>query len=303
MNESSSWHAIYRALIDFVQQQGVGILLVSVLVIAVGRIITGAVSKYARNDEKKHSIKKWTRYITAAFIVLWILILYNTHVQQDTPFYLFLIGIFLAGVAISMRDIFSNFVGWIVIISSKGFKNGDRIKIGSITGDVIDIGILRTTVAEIGGWVEADQSTGRLISMPNSIVLGKEILNYTQGYDFIWDELRVLITFESDWQRAEEIVNEIALKDFEEKKEQIQERLKNVKRDYLLRYNYITPKIYINIKDSGVELALRYLVRARRRRTLEDFFAREILLHFKKEKEIDFAYPTIRFYKPDGPIT
>ena len=104
-------------------------------------------------------------------------------------------------------------------------------------------------------------------------------------------------------QRAEEIVNEIALKDFEEKKEQIQERLKNVKRDYLLRYNYITPKIYINIKDSGVELALRYLVRARRRRTVEDFFAREILLHFNKEKEIDFAYPTMRFFKPDGPLT
>ncbi len=303
MNESGSLHTIYRALIDFVQQQGVGILIVSILIIAVGRIVSGTVSRYARNDEKKHFIKKWTRYITAAFIILWILILYNTHVQQDTPFYLLLIGIFLAGVAISMRDIFSNFVGWIVIISSKGFKNGDRIKIGSVTGDVIDIGILRTTIAEIGDWVEADQSTGRLISMPNSIVLGKEILNYTQGYDFIWDELRVLITFESDWQRAEEIVNEIALKDFEEKKEQVQERLKDVKRDYLLRYNYITPKIYINIKDSGVELALRYLVRARRRRTLEDFFVREILLHFKKEKEIDFAYPTMRFYTPDGPLT
>ena len=214
MNESGSWHTIYRALIDFVQRQGVGILIVSVLIIAVGRIVSGAVNKYASSDEKKHLVKKWTRYISAAFIVLWILILYNTHVQQDTPFYLFLIGIFLAGVAISMRDIFSNCVGWIVIISSKGFKNGDRIKIGSITGDVIDIGILRTTVAEIGDWVAADQSTGRLISMPNSLVLGKEILNYTQGYDFIWDELRVLVTFESNWQRAEEIVNEIALKDF-----------------------------------------------------------------------------------------
>ena len=303
MNESGSWHAVYRALIDFVQQQGVGILIVSILIIAVGRVVSGAVNRYARDDEKKHHVKKWTRYITAAFIIVWILILYNTHVQEDTPFYLFILGLFLAGVAISMRDIFSNFVGWIVIISSKGFKNGDRVKIGSITGDVIDIGILRTTIAEIGDWVEADQSTGRLISMPNSIVLGKEILNYTQGYDFIWDELRVLITFESNWQRAEEIVNEIALKDFKEKEEQIQERLKNVKRDYLLRYNYITPKIYINIKDSGVELALRYLVRARRRRTLEDFFAREILLYFKKEKDIDFAYPTMRFYKPDGPLT
>lgn len=303
MNESTNWHSMYQIFIDFIRQEAFGIILAVVLIIAVGRIISGAANRYVHDDQKKHAIKKWTRYITAAFIVLWILILYNSHVQKDTPFFLFLIGIFLAGIAISMRDIFSNVIGWIVIVSGKGFKNGDRIKIGTIMGDVIDIGILRTTIAEIGEWVEADQSTGRLISMPNSMVLGREVCNYTQGYDLIWDEMRVLITFESNWQKAEAIMNEIAFKDFDQKKEQIQERLKNVKRDYLLRVNYITPKVYVSIKDSGVELALRHMVRVRRRRTIEDFVSREILMRFHNETDIDFAYPTVRVFKPDGPIT
>ena len=303
MEQSSNWHTLYRTLIEFIQQEALGIVLAIILIIAVGRIISSAISRYIQNDQKKLELKKWTRYITASFVLIWILILYNSHIQKDTPFFLFIIGILLAGIAISMRDVFSNIVGWLVIISGKGFKNGDRIKIGSITGDVIDIGIFRTVIAEIGEWVAADQSTGRLISMPNSIVLKQEICNYTQGYDFIWDEIRVLITFESNWQKAEEIMNEIALKDFNEKKEQIQERLKKVKRNFLLRFNYITPKVYVDIKDSGVELALRYLVRVRRRRTIEDYVAREILTHFQKESDIDFAYPTMRIYKPDGPLT
>jgi small-conductance mechanosensitive channel len=111
--------------------------------------------------------------------------------------------------------------------------------------------------------------------------------------------MRVLITFESNWQKAEKIINDIAFEDFNQKKEQIQERLKKVKRKYLLRFNYITPKVYVAIKDSGVELALRYMVRARRRRTIEDSVSREILSHFDHEKDIDFAYPTMRIYRPD----
>ena len=228
---------------------------------------------------------------------MWVLILYNSHIQEDTPFYLFVISILIAGIAISMRDIFSNFVGWLVVISSKGFKNGDRIKIGTVMGDVIDVGIVRTIIAEIGGWVQADQSTGRLISIPNSMVIGQEVYNYTKVYDFIWDEIRVLITFESNWEKAESIINEIAMKDFEEIKDQIKERLKRVKRDYLLRFNYITPKVYVSIKDSGIELALRYMVRVRERRTLNDSVSRNILCRFDREADIDFAYPTMRIYK------
>lgn len=300
MDITSNWHSLFTIILDFIQQKAFGILLSVVIIIAVGKIISNTVSRYVKHERKKHSIIKWTRYITVGFVVLWILLLYNSHVQKDTPFYLFFIGMILAGVAISLRNVFSNIVAWVVIVSGKGFSNGDRIKLGSISGDVIDVGLLRTIIAEIGDWVDADQSTGRLISVPNNVVLEKEIINYTQGYDFIWDEMRVLITFESNWQKAEKIINDIAYEDFDQKKEQIQERLKKVKRKYFLRFNYITPKVYVAIKDSGVELALRYMVRARRRRTIEDTVSREILSQFDRENDIDFAYPTMRIYKQEN---
>ncbi|MFP4415867.1 MAG: mechanosensitive ion channel family protein [Chitinispirillaceae bacterium] len=297
MENSINWHDVIIGILNFLSVNALGIIISLTVILALGRVIILITNKYIQEDELRHSIHKWTRYLTLIVAVLWLLVLYNYHTRQGTPFYLFIIGVFLAGVAISMRDVFSNFVGWTIVVSSKGFKQGDRIKVGDLTGDVIDIGILRTTLAEIGGWVDADQSTGRLVSVPNSKMLSNEIYNYTQGYDFIWNEMKVLVTFESDWVRAEEIMTEIGQDDFRQKKEQIQERLRNVRSRYLLRYNYISPKVYVRIGESGVELALRYMVRARRRRTVEDTLSRNLLLRFKQEPNIEFAYPTLRVYR------
>lgn len=297
MEKGIDWSNLYIRLLTFFKEEAVGILISVTLIFFVGRIISAAATKYVQDQKKMYSIRKWTRYITTIFALGWVLLLYNSHMQNDTPFTLFLIGIFLAGIAISMRDVFSNVVGWMIIISGKGYKSGDRITIGNVSGDVIDIGLLRTIVAEIGNWVEADQSTGRLISIPNSMVLNHEVFNYTQGFDLIWNETKTMITFESDWQKAEEILTDIAEIDFIQKKEELKNGLKNVKKQFMLQYNYISPKVYVDIKDSGIELTLRYMVRARRRRTLEDMISREILLRFDQENSIDFAYPTMRLYK------
>jgi len=129
------------------------------------------------------------------------------------------------------------------------------------------------------------------------MIITSSVYNYTEAYDFIWNELPVLITFESDWRLAETIMHEIAMQDFEPKRDQIQERLKRVRRKYLLRYNIITPYVYVSIVDSGIRLTLRSLVRARLRRGIQDTLSRKILERFSLEGSIDFAYPTMRLYR------
>ncbi len=300
--ESIPWNEFLSTALRFLRNNILGIILPVIAILAFGRVLVELVNRFATGDEQKFTYRKWIRYVTAFLAIFWVVVLYSIHMTGDTPLLLFIISIFLAAVAISMRDVFSNFVGWLIINSSKGFRAGDRIKVGSIAGDVIDIGILRTLIAEIGDWVQADQSTGRLITLPNSRVLHNEIVSYTYGHDFIWHEIRILVTFESNWAKAEDIMMEIAQKDFEQKKEHIQERLKGVRRKFLLRYNFISPKVYTRIADSGVELSLRTMVRARRRRTLEDALAREILRRFTAESDIEFAYPTMRIFRQgEGP--
>lgn len=291
MNMNIKWNELLVSILDFLQRNAWGLLASLAIIFLVERFIAFLATHYIPNETKRHSVKKWNRYVALIFALLWIVIIYGVHRQKDV---FFLLGLFLAGVAIALRDVFSGFIGWLIIISPKGFRHGDRIRLGTVVGDVIDIGLFRTVLAEIGEWVEADQSTGRLVAVPNSMILSQPLYNYTEGYDFIWNEFKVLVTFESNWQRAEDILMEIGQRDFEEQKDQIQERLRRVRKRYLLRYNYITPKVYVKIADSGVLLTLRYMVRARRRRTLEDRVARDVLTRFAKEPAVDFAYPTMR---------
>ena len=297
MNIDFNWNSALNDIVGFFQEKGVALLL-SVLIIVIAQwIIVSFANRYIHSEARSLALKKWARYITVVFIFMWIVFVYGINRQKD---FFFIIGIFLAAVAISLRDVFSNIVGWLIILSSRGFRAGQRIGINGVVGDVIDIGILRTVIAEIGEWVEADQSTGRLVTVPNGMVLQHPVYNYTEGHDFIWDEFKVLVTFESDWQKAEKIISEYAAKDFIEKKEHIQQRLKSVRKRYLLRYNYISPNVYVTISDSGILLTLRYLVRARRRRTLSDVLARDILVKFSREHNIDFAYPTVRIFGQTG---
>ena len=300
--DSINWREITDGLIAFLRGNIVSLTGLLLLIVLLERIATFLADHYVKNDERRHSLKKWVRYFALFFGFLCVLFVYGTYARKDV---FFVVGLFLAGMAISLRDVFSNFIGWLIIISPKGFSSGDRIALGQlVTGDVIDIGVLRTTLAEIGEWVDADQSTGRLVTIPNSLVLTTTIHNYTVGHDLIWHELPVTVTFESDWEKAEKIMLAIAEKDFEERKESILEQIRKVRKRYLVRYNFITPKVYVTIAASGVLLTLRYMVSARRRRTMEDEFSREILRQFGSESSIDLAYPTTRiYYKKEPPVS
>lgn len=295
--EAVDWKGLTEGVTGFLRGNIIILCGLLLIIVILERVASFLADRYVNDDERRHVLKKWLRYFALFFGFFCILFLYGAYAQKDT---FFLVGLFLAGIAISLRDVFSNFVGWLVINSQKGFKHGDRIKIGTIvSGDVIDIGVLRTTLVEIGEWVDADQSTGRLVTVPNNLVLTNAVHNFTEGHDLIWNEFKVLVTFESDWETAEKIMVETAQADFEEKKEFIIERLRKVRKRYLLRYNFITPKVYVKIADSGVLLTLRYMVRARRRRTMDDTISREILRRFALEPSVEFAYPTMRLFRAD----
>ena len=100
-------------------------------------------------------------------------------------------------------------VGWCFILIRQPFKVGDRIQIGKVAGDVIDIRFFNFQLNEIGNWVDADQSTGRIIHIPNGIVFTEPQANYTAGFQYIWNEIPVLVTFESDWKKAKQLLTDI----------------------------------------------------------------------------------------------
>jgi small-conductance mechanosensitive channel len=206
------------------------------------------------------------------------------------------LGLVSAGLAIAFQDLLVNLAVWVFIIIRKPLKVGDRVQIGEVAGDVIDIRIFQFSVIEIGNWVDADQSTGRIIHIPNGMVFNKTQANYTAGFEYIWNEIPVLVTFESDWKSAKKILAEAVNKHAVHLSEEAEQQIKVAAKKFLIFYNKLTPIVYTSVKDSGVMLTIRYLCHVRKRRSTEEFIWEEILDRFAENDNIDFAYPTQRFY-------
>ena len=238
----------------------------------------------------------WRRASLYTYTLLLIILIGSIWTKGIASLTTFL-GLASAGVAIAMHDTIANMAGWFFIISRKPFKVGDRVEIGEIAGDVIDIRIFQFSVVEIGNWVDADQSTGRIVHVPNSKVLREPLANYQIGFEYIWNEIPVLITFESDWKQAKALLEKIASNNVEHLSQGAQEQIRRAAKRYLIFYGTLTPIVYTSVKESGVLLTMRYLVNPRQRRSSEEQIWEATLDAFAEKENIELAYPTTRFYR------
>jgi small-conductance mechanosensitive channel len=187
-----------------------------------------------------------------------------------------------------------NLLGWAYILWQRPFNVGDRIQIGNHSGDVIDIDLFQIVLMEIGNWVHADQSTGRIIHVPNGKVLTEPLANYTEEFNYIWNEISITITFESDWQKAKELLQEIADRHSAPSDETGPEIQDPERQKYFYFYTHLTPTVYTDIRDSGVNLSIRYLCKPRKRRITEQAIVEDTLHIFDQHTDIQLAYPTRR---------
>ena len=206
------------------------------------------------------------------------------------------LGLVSAGIAIALSDVLKNMAGWVYLLARRPFKVGDRIEMSNLKGDVVDIRLFRFSLMEVGNWVDADQSTGRLIHVPNGNVFTTPIANYTEGFSYIWHELPFLITFESDWRSAETILRSALSAHAPQLDSRAERQIRSTARRYQIKIGAITPIVYLTVKDSGVLLTGRFLVDARARRSTEELLWKTILDAIATDPTVELAYPTVRTY-------
>ncbi len=207
------------------------------------------------------------------------------------------LGLMSAGLAIALKDPVTNVAGWLFIVFRKPFAIGDRVQLGENTGDVIDIRLFQFTILEVGNWVDADQSTGRIIHIPNGKVFTDAQANYSSGFKYIWDELSISITFESNWEKAKSLLETIAAKHAQQFSKAAEREIIEASKNYMIFYQHLTPIVYVKVRQEyGVTLTIRFLCDPRRRRMMENQIWQDILLEFRSQPDIDLAYPTRRFY-------
>lgn len=272
--------------------------IITVVTLVVARwLVLRAVSRTFEEawvDYRSRKVATYTATLIGIAILAWIWI----DAFNDLPTFL---GLVSAGIAIALADVLKNVVGWGYILSRRPFRVGDRVEVEGTKGDVVDIRMFRFSLMEVGNWVEADQSTGRLIHVPNAKVFTNQVANYTEGFEHIWYEIPVLVTFESDRNQARAIVEEAVRRNAPDVERAAGALIRETARRYHIKVGALTPIVYLSVKDSGVLFTARFLVEARQQRGFAERIWNTILDGIDAEPTVDLAYPTVRTYL-EGPI-
>ena len=267
-------------------------LVIALCYLLLRRLLSRALTSNVDEPARRYTINKFIGY---GLGVVALLLIFQVWVSDTVDLSTYL-GILSAGLAVALKDPILNVAGWLFIMVRQPFNVGDRIEVGGVAGDVVDVGPLTFTLLEIGNWVQADQSTGRIVHMPNGLVFQGPVASHTHGFDYIWNELTVTVTFESDWQRAKDLLTEIACSQCEELVADVTKQLEKTSRKYMISYKHLTPIVWVSVADIGINLDIRYLCPARARRSTASAIWAEVLSTFAKTDSVDFAYPTQRFY-------
>lgn len=292
MDTISQWIQENLGISDETETRIVASVITLVAIWLLRYLVMALVSRRVTDMRLRYRIQKSSRYIAGFFAVLVVGRVWFEGIQSLATF----LGLLTAGLAIALKDPITNLAGWLFIVSRRPFEVGDRIQIGQLRGDVIDIALFQFSLLEIGNWVHADQSTGRVIHVPNGQVFTTEQANYTQGFEYIWNEIPVLVTFESNWKRAKEILLDLVNRLHRHTSTKADAQIRDAARKYLIFYKTLTPTVYTEVRDCGVLLTIRYLCKARQRRGTAQTLWEETLEAFADCPDIDFAYPTQRFY-------
>lgn len=274
------------------QSQLVGTAVVLLLIVIIRFVAIRLLHRrYQTNSRALYNGRKTIQYTTVSVGLILVGRIWLVGVQSILTY----LGLVSAGIAIALQDPIVDMAAWVFIISRRPFVMGDRIEINDMLGDVIDIRMFQFSMLEVGaGRTNGEQSTGRIIHVPNGEIFKKAIINTHQGLPYIWNELSVTVTFESDWRKAKSLLVDVVQRLAPDVSQAAKQYLRRVDKRFVINYENVKPVVYTSVGDSGVILTLRYMVDPRQRRGSEQTLWEAILAVFEKYNNIDFAYPTQR---------
>jgi len=248
-------------------------------------------SKIKDNDNLYRS-KKFSNFIGYFLTVVLFSVVFKNKLGELSV----AMGIAGAGIAFALQEVIVSIAGWLAILFGGFYKPGDRIQLGGIKGDVMDIGVLRTTIMEIGQWVDGDLYNGRIVFIANSFVFKDPVFNYSRDFPFLWDEIKIPIQYGSNYVKARQILLNIGIEIAEEFSRESKNNWQNLERIYRLEDTPTEPIVSIIINDKWVELTLRYIVIYKKRRITKTELFTRILKEFEETNgEIKFASATFNF--------
>lgn len=242
-------------------------------------------------QDRKERFRRRSAFSTILFVcAAGVIVLLWARLLEHTGTFLGILG---AGLAIALREPLLSIAGRIAILAGHMFSVGDRIQINNMSGDVIDVGMFYTRMMEIGNWIQADQVTGRILQIPNSQVFGTPIFNYTQNFSYIWDEVKLPVTYSSNFERASQILRDVGGEYTREFLSGAQAQLEQMRQYFLIPAMETQPEVFLRVTDNWLELSMRYVTDPKKRRVATNFIFTEVFKRFREHDDIQIASSTM----------
>jgi small-conductance mechanosensitive channel len=261
------------------------------LVVALRALVTAALRRAhpaSAEGEARERRRFWLRQASKVGAVLLVAVGFSLIWFDDPARFASIAGLVTAGVAVALQRVITAMAAYAVILRGRVFTVGDRITMGGIRGDVVNLGLIQTSVLEMGEppgansgvpdvWVNARQYTGRIVNVTNDKIFDTPVYNYTREFPYMWEEMHFPIAYDEDWKRAESILLDVARRHTGTISEEAAPAIDRLRLRYFVRESpELAPRVFVRMTDNWVELSLRFLVPVHGVRNLKDAMTREI---------------------------
>jgi small-conductance mechanosensitive channel len=229
-------------------------------------VVKSRINSRVKNTNSRYKAKKFSGFVSFLVCLILTAIFFSEKIGSITIAF----GVVSAAVAFALKESILSIAGWLAITFGNFFAVGDRVLLGGVRGDVIDVGLTLTTLMEIGGWVHGDQYNGRIVRVSNNFVFKEPVYNYSADFPFLWDEIIIPIKYGSDVELARQIVKSSADEILENYEKTAQREWMTMVRKYAIENARVENMVTLTADEGFITFVLRYVTDFKMRRSTKD---------------------------------
>lgn len=242
------------------------------------RLVKSGLNKYIPDNSAKYKARKFLNFLAYFIFIILIITIFNYKLSSFGV----ALGVAGAGIAFALQEVIVSVAGYLAIITGRYFETGNRVQMGGVKGDVIDIGLIRTTIMQTGDWIQGDLYNGKIVKVANSFLFKEPVYNYSGDFPFLWDEMTVPIKTTSDFKLAKELILDILKDEVGDYANNSKDAWKKMTDEYKIEQAVLDPMVHLQFNENWITLTLRFIVDYKSRRGTKDKISTRILEEFNK---------------------
>jgi len=254
-------NTLFNPTVDKIILVVVGFLIIYLVV----RFLQRSTAHRVKEIENRYRMRKSLAFLGYLAAILFAIAILGNQLSGFSV----MLGVMAAGIAFALQEVIASVAGWLALTFSSFYRVGDRVQLGGIKGDVIDIGVLRTTLMECGEWIDSDLYSGRIVRIANSFVFKEPVFNYSADFHFLWDEISIPIKYGGSRHLALEILQRVANELAGEYAAEAEKVWQHLMENYMIVAAQTAPTVTLVANDNWLEYTVRYVVKYTERRSMK----------------------------------